>query len=62
MYRLPLATLLVIALFGCTDAAQVELHEPGEYKGDTDPLLQASTSEDLNEQLRQRFMTVQTDR
>ncbi|MGF1527618.1 MAG: hypothetical protein ACFCBW_12605 [Candidatus Competibacterales bacterium] len=56
------AALLLLGLWGCGEEPGVALHEPGVYKGPEDPLLEKSTSENLDEQLRQRFMMVQTDR
>ncbi len=66
-YRRPLAlvALLAGALFlgGCyEDAGDVTLYEPGEYKGEPDPLLDDSGTESFNEALRERFAAGQTDR
>jgi len=56
-----LALAAPLMLGGCWEDPQVTLHEPGEYKGHRDPLLnqQASTR---GEQLQKRFQLVQMDR
>jgi hypothetical protein len=57
-----LALLGVTAfLAGCYDSAEVTVHEPGEYKGRSDPLLQ-SDAESRASTLEERFKLVQTDR
>ncbi|HSH43624.1 MAG TPA: hypothetical protein VK973_16005 [Arenicellales bacterium] len=48
-------------LAGCYDSADVTVHEPGEYKGTSDPLLN-SDAESRAETLEERFKLVQTDR
>lgn len=58
--RLPIAALL-LALAGCGEP-QVALHEPGDYSGNADPLLQKSGTEAFDNQLRDRMTMVQTDR
>jgi len=58
-YCLGGAALLLLA--GCGEP-QVELHEPGDYSGTPDPLLEISGTEAFNDKLRDRFMMVQTDR
>ncbi|MDX1604723.1 MAG: hypothetical protein R3202_00950 [Candidatus Competibacterales bacterium] len=40
----------------------IDLHEPGQYMGKTDPLLQKSGTEQLANQLADRLQQVQTDR
>lgn len=52
---------LPLLLVGCGEP-QADLHSPGDYSGDPDPLLEISGSQELNEQLRDRIMMVQTDR
>jgi len=47
---------------GCTDKASVTLHEPGVYKGDTDPLLKLESDPEHQAALQERLVTGQTDR
>lgn len=56
-----LGLLLALGLGGCGDVT-VTLHEPGVYKGKTDPLLQYTNTLEHREQLRARMAQVQTDR
>jgi len=59
-----LAVALVIAaagLSGCYEDADVTVHEPGKYKGATDPLLSQQAAA-RDEALAKRFQIVQTDR
>ena len=60
--RLAGSAILLWLLSGCTNSTTVELHEPGEYKGKTDPLLQVSGRPEHEAQLRDRLRAVQTDR
>ncbi len=55
------ATLISVGLSGCWESTDITMHEPGEYKGATDPLLQADAGA-RSEQLKERFQTVQIDR
>lgn len=55
--------LLIVPLFFCLSACSDEsreftMHEPGLYKGGTDPLL----DKNMDQELKTRFMKVQTDR
>jgi len=59
--RLCLMGAALLWLAGCGEP-QVELHEPGDYSGTPDPLLEISGTEAFNDRLRDRFMMVQTDR
>ena len=64
--RRPLAMVLALALLpmsltACAERAEVTLHEPGVYKGDTDPLLAKQDSQYV-ETLQDRFAKGQTDR
>ena len=62
---LALAASLGIVLFGstgCTEKTAVTLHEPGVYKGETDPLLAMQKDPEQIETLQQRFTRGQTDR
>ena len=63
----PLAMALALAvmsmsLTACAERANVTLHEPGVYKGDTDPLLAMQQDPEHIEALRERFARGQTDR
>ena len=55
-------TGVVWLLCGCSESAQVALHEPGQYKGKRDPLLDTVATSAHREQLRERLLSVQTDR
>lgn len=60
-------TLAVIAMLaalaaGCGRSREVNVYEPGVYKGAKDPLVAALASEDQKSRLRERFSTGQTDR
>ena len=54
--------VLSIGFIGCTDKADMTLHEPGVYKGSKDPLLARETDPEYSKQLDDRFLQVQTDR
>jgi len=58
------ATLLVLATgnAGCTERAAVTLHEPGVYKGSTDPLLAKLEDQQLSDALQERLVKGQSDR
>ncbi len=47
---------------GCYEEPTVEIHEPGEYQGASDPLLEIAGSPAQNDRLAERFLAVQTDR
>lgn len=51
----------VASVAGCYESADVTIHEPGEYKGPTDPLLKADAAQRAAT-LEERFNLVQTDR
>ncbi|MDD9981873.1 MAG: hypothetical protein OXU81_11045 [Gammaproteobacteria bacterium] len=56
------AAVLAAGLAGCwEDTAQVTVHNPGEYKGEPDPLLAQSASARAGT-LTERFQRVQVDR
>ena len=44
------------------DETTVELHEPGEYKGAPDPLVQLSGTSEFSSRLQDRLLQIQTDR
>ncbi|MGD8976444.1 MAG: hypothetical protein PVG91_02505 [Gammaproteobacteria bacterium] len=54
---LAIGATALLALSGCGEP--VIFYEPGEYKGQPDPLLAKSGSGELDEQLRSRFDEVQ---
>jgi hypothetical protein len=53
------AAALLVA--GCYESAEVNVYEPGEYKGTADPLL-SKDAESRAASLEDRFNLVQTDR
>ena len=54
--------VMLLGSAGCTEKTAVTLHEPGVYKGDTDPLLAMQKDPEHIETLQQRFVRGQTDR
>ena len=57
------AALLLLTVAGCGDqVTSVTLHEPGQYKGAHDPLLDVAGTTEFNQKLQQRLQQVQTDR
>ena len=54
--------IVLLASTGCTEKTVVTLHEPGVYKGETDPLLAMQKDPEQIETLQQRFARGQTDR
>jgi hypothetical protein len=62
MKRVMLLMMLPLMISGCSDSAKVALHEPGQYKGKTDPLLAASMTSEHRERLRDRLERIETDR
>ena len=55
------AMVLAAGLAGCWDSTEVTVHNPGEYKGEKDPLLAKSASA-RTDTLMKRFQVVQADR
>ena len=55
------AAMATVLLAGCWDSTEVNLHRPGEYKGESDPLLDQSATTRIDS-LSERFQTVQRDR
>ena len=53
--------VLAAGLAGCWDSTEVVVHNPGEYKGEPDPLLAQSASA-RSAMLSKRFQAGQTDR
>lgn len=54
-----LTILLFVGLTACSNESQdFTMHEPGLYKGGKDPLL----NKNMDQELKTRFMQVQTDR
>jgi hypothetical protein len=65
--RRPLAMALALAvlpmsLTACAERADVTLHEPGVYKGATDPLLAQQQNPQQIQTLQDRFAKGQSDR
>ena len=56
-----LAALMVVVLASCTESSNITVHEPGVYKGASDPLLTANADERAKT-LRERFQSGQLDR
>lgn len=52
----------VVSLSACYQSTDITLHEPGKYKGPTDPLLAKVKSPELRGKLTDRFKLSQTDR
>lgn len=52
----------IAGLSACYESPDITFYEPGEYKGDTDPLLQVQRSAEQQQRLRERFNLGQTDR
>jgi hypothetical protein len=52
----------IMALAACYESPDITFHEPAEYKGSGDPLLEKQASSEQQEALRKRFLQVQTDR
>ena len=59
MIAIAVLSLLTTA---CYENVGVSLHSPGVYKGKTDELVKKSGSAELQEKLRLRVETIQTDR
>ena len=55
------AMVLAAGVAGCWDSTEVTVHNPGEYKGEKDPLLAQSASA-RTDALMKRFQSVQVDR
>ena len=55
------AMLVAAGLAGCWDSTEVTVHNPGQYKGQKDPMLAQSASA-RTETLTKRFQLVQVDR
>jgi hypothetical protein len=60
--RMSVMVILGLLLAGCYEPATIEFHEPGVYKGKTDPLLSRSGTPELETQLQERLTKIQTDR
>jgi len=52
----------VVILSGCYESGDVTVHNPGEFKGMKDPLLDAKSTAEREEVLQKRFQLVQVDR
>jgi hypothetical protein len=66
MMRILGIVLLVVSssllLSACYEKVGVSLHEPGEYKGQKDPLLTKMKDPQLQKDLEERFKVSQSDR
>ena len=66
MKRRGALTIAVLAsaviMSGCYESSGVVVHEPGEFKGKKDPLLDAKSTAEREEILQKRFQMVQADR
>ncbi len=51
-----------LMLSGCYEDVDVSIHEPGEYKGQKDPLLSELKQQQLQKDLDERFKAGQSDR
>lgn len=51
-----------VIVSGCYESADVTVHNPGEFKGMKDPLLDAKSTAEREEILQKRFQLVQVDR
>lgn len=63
--RTGVAILMILSLLmpgACYESPKIAVHEPGKYKGSTDPLLAKERTPQQQETLRQRFDLGQTDR
>jgi hypothetical protein len=65
-HRLALMAVLAVALLGLSgcyeDPGEVTMYDPGVYKGEEDPLLARSGTDELEAKLQNRFQAGQTDR
>ena len=57
-----IVVLILLVLSACYESPGISYHEPAQYKGPNDPLLELQRSPDQQEALRKRFALVQTDR
>lgn len=57
-----ITAVLMTGLTGCYESPNITFYQPGEYKGEKDPLLQSQRSAEQQQRLRERFNLVQTDR
>jgi len=55
-----LASAVIVS--GCYESADVTVHNPGQFKGMKDPLLDAKSTAEREEVLQKRFQLVQVDR
>lgn len=59
---LGLIGVLAVLVSGCYESTRPALYEPGVYKGKDDPLRSRLESEELHEQLSERFGMAARDR
>lgn len=56
-------SLLIAVLGGCYgESSELTLHQPGEYQGAADPLLELTADPAHDKKLEARFLAIQTDR
>ncbi len=55
------AALALLLLAGCYESTDVTMHDPGEFRGARDPLLDQPVAA-RSEQLQKRFQLVQVER
>lgn len=61
-YVVAILAFSVLLLTGCNEDFFTKFHSPGEYKGDTDPLLAVAGTPEHEARLQERFRRIQTDR
>ncbi len=57
-----LAAAALLPLAACYESPRPRIYEPGEYKGEPDPLVQLSKTTEHDRKVRERFDLVQRDR
>lgn len=64
MRKVTVALLIVasVAMGGCYESTDITLHDPGVYRGATDPLLAKQANPEQQAKLAERFRMGQSDR
>ena len=62
MIAVIVVSLSLLTVGACYESPNIAVHEPGKYKGATDPLLAKERTPQQQEMLHQRFDLGQTDR
>jgi hypothetical protein len=52
----------ILLLSGCYEEPEVQVHEPGQYMGAKDPLLEVAGTQQQQDRLAERLKMIQTDR